>query len=319
MTKKTATGPRYYFLDGFEFIPDLGIINYNGEPFDGLLAKDLDVLRVLLEAGEKGLTEEEIVERAWPGVTILPGNGRSRVSHLRKALTQAFIKCVKSRYSVAIDYTRVEDDPPGIEIDTPHYPDPLIGRNAEIATGKELIADNRLIVITGGGGMGKTRVAVELGRRLAEGFPGGVRLVDVATLRNPAELTGAVATVLGVSLEGSESPIRTIAKAIGSQRMLLIPDSCEYLPACGPFFEELLSLAPNLRVLATSQQRLGVATEKIWPIDELAVPPEAWTRAVEGSARRIAGFGAAQLFVARAESADYRFRLDDRNAPAVAI
>ena len=318
MTEPIITGPRYRFLD-WEVIPHLNLVRYKDAPW-AIAPRLFVVLNLLLRSRGQSFTAQEMATLLYPNRFIEPELMRGRIYELRKALFPELIACVNSRYGIAIDYT-IDGEPSPVvtPLKLPHYPDRLLGREADLAVGKDWITINRLITITGTGGIGKTRLAIELGRLAIENFPDGVYLIDLATLRNPAELPGTVATVLNLSLEGAESPVETIGQAIAHRKMLMIPDSCDHLvQAAGEFFMELQRLAPILSILATSREALGWYAERVFPIGGLAVPPPETAEPVEGSGRRIAGFGAVQLFATRAEAVDRHFKLDDQNAGIVA-
>jgi predicted ATPase len=318
MTKPIITGPRYRFLD-WEVIPHLRLVLRNDVQMD-IAPRKFVVLDLLLRARGRFFTTKEIAELLYPDRFVEPNLMRGRIYELRSDFFPELIICVKRRYGIGIDYT-IDGEPSPVvtPLKIPHYPDRLVGREADLGVGKDWITINRLITITGTGGIGKTRLAIELGRLAIENFPDGVYLIDLATLRNPAELPGTVATVLNLSLEGAESPVETIGQAIAHRKMLMIPDSCDHLvQAAGEFFMELQRHAPILSILATSREALGWYRERVFPIGALAVPPPETTEPVEGSGRRIAGFGAVQLFATRAEAVDRHFKLDDRNAGIVA-
>src|ERR1700728_4579554 len=104
----------------------------------------------------------------------------------------------------------------------PHYLDSMLGRDDDLAKVTALLGENRVVTLLGPGGIGKTRLAVELGRRLIPRFPGGVKLIDLAPVKEPAGVAGAVASALGVTQRSSEAPIEAIAKRLGKQPCLLI-------------------------------------------------------------------------------------------------
>ena len=194
----------------------------------------------------------------------------------------------------------------------------VIGRTSELAELRESIGRHRLVTLVGPGGIGKTRLAIELGWLLAGQFPDGVWLVDLAPVTDPAVVISATATVLGVALSDARTPVEAIAAAIGRQKLLLILDNCEHLIAgAGELVAALLDRAPGLSVLATSQENLHVPAEQIFRLNPLALPPSGGTNRMS-SVSKLADFGAVALFVERARAADRRFMLDAGNAASVA-
>ncbi|MEI9986130.1 MAG: AAA family ATPase [Aliidongia sp.] len=197
------------------------------------------------------------------------------------------------------------------ETNLPRHLGALIGREVELAELRDSIGRRRLVTLVGTSGVGKTRLAIELGWQIMGRFPDGVWLIDLAPLTDPAVVISATATVLGVALSSSDAAVEAIAAAIGRQRRLLIVDNCEHLiNAAAPLIATLLALAPGLSVLATSQETLRIPAEQIYRLNPLALPPP--------GLGEIAGFGAVALFLERARAADRGFVLDADNAAGVA-
>ncbi len=202
----------------------------------------------------------------------------------------------------------------------------LIGRDEALAQVCSRLAVERLVTLTGAGGVGKTRLAVEAARRVAGSFPDGVRLVELAALDGPADgaavarLAEAVLTVLGVggaATGDAAEPVGAVERlteALRTRELLLVLDNCEHLvEPVAALAERLLRAAPGLRLLATSQEPLAVAGEVVWSVPPLEVPDRAADLPALGRS------GAVRLFVARASAADRTFALDESNAPAVGV
>jgi predicted ATPase/DNA-binding SARP family transcriptional activator len=194
----------------------------------------------------------------------------------------------------------------------------LVGREGELRDVAKLVADHRLVTVTGPGGAGKTSLAVALAGRLADGFADGAWLVELAPLRDPAQLAQAVAVAVGLGDEaagpGGPPPSTTerLAAHLADKAILLVLDNCEHLvEACAALARRLLEAGPRLRVLATSREVLGVPGEVVWPIPPLAFPDDPSPEVLEG-------FDAVRLFVERAAAADPGFVLDEDSGPAVA-
>ncbi|MBI4728413.1 MAG: tetratricopeptide repeat protein [Acidobacteria bacterium] len=185
----------------------------------------------------------------------------------------------------------------------------FVGRARELAEVRALIATGRLVTLTGAGGSGKTRLAARLAAQVAGSFRTGVRMVDLAPLRDGALVVQAVADALDVR-EEQAALLDTLAEALRSQDLLLVLDNCEHLvDATADLVRTLLGACPRLRVLATSRQPLGVAGEVAYRVPPLPVP-EPGAPAGESDAVR--------LFCDRALAVHPGFRLTESNAPAVA-
>src|SRR5215218_811803 len=178
---------------------------------------------------------------------------------------------------------------PALEAATPDRDEPrhdlperltsLVGREGELRDVAKLVADHRLVTVTGPGGAGKTSLAVALAGRLADGYADGAWLVELAPLRGPDQLAEAVAVAVGLAEEAAgpggppSSTAERLAAHVADKAILLVLDNCEHLvEACGARARRLLAAGPRLRVLATSHEVLGVPGEVVWPIPPLAVP-----------------------------------------------
>ncbi len=191
----------------------------------------------------------------------------------------------------------------------------FVGRSREIAEVMRHLADRRMVTLTGPGGCGKTRLAIELARRLVEEYADGAWLVDLAPLANPALVPSTAASALGLT-ENSGWPIAGTLKAyLGSKTLLLLLDNCEHVvEACAALSETLLNDAPGLRILATSRQALGIAGEIVYPVPPLAVPSPTHTRDPDA----LRECDSVALFMDRAASYRPGFTLTAENAPVVA-
>ena len=173
----------------------------------------------------------------------------------------------------------------------------------------------RLLTLTGPGGCGKTRLALELAQRLEPDFEDGVRLVELAPIADPALVVQETATALGVQLRSEHDPVEVLARQIGERRLLLVLDNCEHLlDATVHLADELLRACPNLRVLATSREWLRVPGEVAWRVPPLSLPDAA----EHPDLARLERFEAVSLFCQRAAEAAPGFALSQDNAVVVA-
>ena len=175
----------------------------------------------------------------------------------------------------------------------------FIGRGREVADLVGLVRMHRLVTLTGVGGVGKSRLAVQVAGVLVPEFPDGVWLVELAPIGDPAALADAVATVLGVTARADMSMVECVALALSGRRLLIVVDNCEHvLDAAAGMIEAILARAPTVKVIATSREGLRVEAEQLWPVPSLDVSDGVDSPAVE-------------LFVERARAVNPGFSLDN--------
>jgi predicted ATPase/DNA-binding SARP family transcriptional activator len=191
----------------------------------------------------------------------------------------------------------------------------FIGREAELVTLRALLGASRLLTLTGAGGSGKTRLALEAVRRLNETGETDVAWVELASLIDSASLVGHVALSLGVRAEGGGSAEEALIALLRGRALLLVLDNCEHLvDECARLVERLLRACPELRVLATSREALRIDGERSWLVPPLSVPGEDAALAYEdiGAAESV------RLFIERARDVQPGFALSATNAAAIA-
>jgi predicted ATPase/DNA-binding XRE family transcriptional regulator len=184
----------------------------------------------------------------------------------------------------------------------------FVGREHELAALRDLLVSERLLTLVGVGGVGKTRVALRLASESVASYPDGVWLVELAPLAEPSLVAKAVASVLGI-LEQPKRPLQSVLiDVLTAKHMLLVMDNCEHLVgACAELADTLLRASPNLRILATSREPLGVAGEVAWSVPPMSLPP-----AGDGSsAEQVGRSEAVRLCVERASSGQPGFALSE--------
>ena len=199
----------------------------------------------------------------------------------------------------------------------------FVGREAALGEVRGMVRQGRLLTLTGVGGCGKSRLALEVARCLAgdladaltEGsgveFPDGVWLVELASLKDPSLVARETASVLGVGEHPGRDLKHELPAVLRDVRCLIVLDNCEHLVwACAELAEGLLSRCPGLAVLATSREPLGAAGERVWPVPPLSVPERPSLEAASRSE-------SARLFAERAAAASPGFELTEKNSPAV--
>jgi predicted ATPase/class 3 adenylate cyclase len=209
--------------------------------------------------------------------------------------------------------------PPLASLDNPELPNNLpsvlsafVGREQELAEIRELVGSARLVTLTGAGGSGKTRLALQAAAEQIGVARDGVWFADLAPLTEDDQVARAVAAVLGLPDSGDQAA--SVVTALTGQDALILLDNCEHLiAAAAKFCDQVIQHCPTVRLLATSREPLGIGGERVYRVPSLTLPGG---DAV--SADDLAGSDAVRLFVARARVHDPRFALDDANAPLVA-
>ena len=191
----------------------------------------------------------------------------------------------------------------------------FIGRGREVAEVETLLSDDRLLTLTGPGGSGKTRMAIEVASEVVEDFRDGAWLVELASLSDPDLVAQAVAQALGVREAPGRPLIGTLLEHLESRKALLVLDNCEHLiDACATLADALLRSCPNLRILATSREAMGIAGERTWPVPPLSSPDSHNLPPLQ----ELRSYEAIRLFAERANAVVPAFELTEHNAPAIA-
>ena len=191
----------------------------------------------------------------------------------------------------------------------------FVGRETDLDEVKILVGKTRLITLVGPGGVGKTRLALQAGADLLDNYPEGVWVIQLATLTDPELLSSEAAAVLNVRVSSDRSLTDSIVYALKPKRSLLILDNCEHIVAAAAAFAGAVSHhCPNVHILATSREGLGIEGEDIMRVASLSVPAKGDTLTAETASQ----YGAVALFSDRAVMANKSFHLNDENSAAVA-
>jgi len=191
----------------------------------------------------------------------------------------------------------------------------FVGRGRELAELEELLASTRLLTLTGAGGCGKTRLALQLAADVLDHFPDGIWWLELAPLSDPVLIESALATTVGVRPLPGQTPLDAAVFHLAAQRALVLLDNCEHvLEPCGRLVDALLHGCPDITVAATSREPLGLGGETTWPVPSLSLPPER----ASGAARSLGHSDAVRLFVDRAVKVRPNFAVTDDSAPCVA-
>src|SRR5262252_3044795 len=315
-TRRIQLGP-------FRLIPAQQLL-LEGESPVRLGARARDLLVALLEQAGQVITKEALSARLWPNLAVAAGTLRVHVAALRKALRDGqegrrYIANIAGRgYAFVGEVLATEEPDPAA--DTPPEPMPplsmvrLFGRAGVVETLSTRLAQQRLITITGPGGIGKTSVALAVADRMRPGLPDGVCVVDFAPLADSKLVPTALASALGIGVV-SEDPLPSLVALLRNRDMLIVLDNCEHvIDTAALLAESLLQGSAQLRILATSRESIGVPGEIQFRLAPLAMPEVS-----DGLTAPIAmTYSAVQLFVERAAMCLGDFSLTDAHAPAVA-
>ena len=190
----------------------------------------------------------------------------------------------------------------------------FIGRRRELAALRAKLAEGRLVCLVGPGGVGKTRLALRAAADLARGFPGGVWLVELAEVRDPALVANAVLAALDLRDQTAADPASLLRSYLKDKRLLLVVDNCEHLlVAAAGLLDKVLRFAPGVKVIATSRQPLSLQGEHLVPVPPLDLPKDS----ADEPLKLLRGNEAVTLFEQRAAAATGDFELTEANRAAV--
>jgi predicted ATPase len=191
----------------------------------------------------------------------------------------------------------------------------FIGRELDVAEVKGLLDCHRLLTLVGSGGVGKTRLALQVGTELVDGYPDGVWFVDFAPITDPELVSSVTAQALGMSQQEGRRVDEAIPLWLKRKKLLLIFDNCEHVvETVASLAAAILATAPDVRMIATSRQALDIGAEEVLRLPSLDVPHTI----ADLTAAAVMEFGAVALFVARATAVDKSFTVTDDTAPIVA-
>jgi predicted ATPase/DNA-binding winged helix-turn-helix (wHTH) protein len=292
-----------------------------------LTARALDVLLVLIERAGEVVSKKELMAQVWSDVTVDEGSLRFHILALRKALGEGqagarYITTVSGKgYCFVSPVSRSSSTrmlpPPNQSVERPYrLPARLqrmVGRDDAIQRISTQLAADRLFSIVGPGGIGKTTVAVSVGRLLVPEFDGAVCFFDLGPLSDHRLVPSAVASGFGLQVQTND-PISVVVNFLRDKRMLLIFDNCEHvIQTAAVLAERIFEEAPGVHILVTSRESLRVEGEHVFHLPPLESPPSDSRL----SAAEVLVFPAARLFVERIVASGRPYQLSDADAPIV--
>ena len=302
--------PERYRFGPFELQPDQRRLLKDGATIS-LRPRAFDLLAALVDRAGHLVTKDELLDQVWPKMVVEEAALHVQVSALRKVLGADAITTVSGRgYQFTLPVTKGDGEANRAsrpKHNLPYQLTSFIGREQEIAQLEELVTANRLVTLTGAGGAGKTRLAIEVASRLVDAFPDGVWLVELAALSDPRLVPQAVAQALEVKEQPTRPVIETLSDYLASKKLLLVLDNAEHLlEACVQFVDRILRRSPDVAMLVTSRERLGMAGELTYRVPSLTVPGPSETLTPE----TVSPYEGVRLFVERAKLAASRLRRD---------
>jgi len=268
---------------------------FRAQPWlESFSTREIEVLRLI----SKGASNREIAQKLHLSVETVKWYNKQMYMKLgAKNRIQALNKAVE------LDLLNLEEgaftqEKTAIAGNLPAQLTSFVGRDKDVDEIKELLRKNRLVVLTGPGGSGKTRLALKVGRELNDRYNDGVWLVELANIHDPSLVLGSIVNVLNLT-ERANAPLEEVLKRFLSRRhLLLLIDNLEHLLECVPLIGELLATAPQLSVLGTSRERLHIYGEQEYPVQPLNLPD----RISKNSIEDVSKIDAIALFIRRAHA-----------------
>src|SRR5499427_7036432 len=250
----SVASPERYRFSAFELQVDERRLLSDGTAVV-LRPRTFDLLAAFVERAGHLVTKDELLDRVWPGVVVEEAALHVQVSALRKVLGPDAIATVSGQgYRFTLPVTKVEPQA-SAKHNLPSQLTSFIGREQEIAQLKNLLTTNRLVTLTGAGGAGKTRLAIEVAGSLLDTFADGVWLVELAALSDPQLVAQAAAEVLGLKEQPGKSLTEIVRGYLASRNLLLVLDNAEHLlDACVQFADQALRRSTRLAILVTSRE-----------------------------------------------------------------
>src|SRR6266567_3523000 len=305
----------------FELSSKERVLRREGEVLP-LGSRALDILIYLAGRPGEVIAKQELIDHVWPDVTVEEGSIRVHVAAIRKALGDGqfgnrYIANIKGRgYSFVgtvvplTGNTESRNDKFRHQGRLPVQPITMIGRETVVSEVSDKLRDERFVTLVGPGGIGKTTIALAVGRAAAEEF----YFVDLESLTDSRHVAGAVATSLGLALK-SKDPGLELVDLVRSRKLLIILDSCEHvIEAVALLAEQLYQESEHVYLLTTSRELLKVGGEHCWRVHPLDFPPDG----SEQTANAVLRYPAVQLLARRVAARAGSFVLTDEEAPFVA-
>jgi predicted ATPase len=277
-----------------------------------------DLLLTLLEARGAVVSKIDLIKRVWPGRVMEDNNLAVAISTLRRAMGEDgdTIRTVSGRgYQLLCELREVDEQPASrssTQTNLPAATSELVGREVATRNISDLVREHRMLTLTGAGGIGKTRLAIEVARGLVPEFPDGVWMVDLAPMTDGRLVAARVAIALG--LKASDATPEALPEVLKHRRLLVLLDNCEHLvDAAAMVATQLVRASSSVFVLCTGREPLRAESEWVYQVPPLDVPV-----AESCTEQELMQSGAARLFVSRTRAAQPSFRVDPTTLARIA-
>lgn len=281
--------PEAFSFGNFRIIPSARLLESNGKP-KVLGSRAFDLLCLLVSRSGEVVGKTELMAKAWPGITVDESSLRFHITQLRRVLDDGQEEkthisnvpgrgyCFVTPVTIGLkDKSRAIHNVEKSDSDVhnlPPRPERLIGRDIVIDGLLEHLKTRQFVTLRGHGGIGKTTVAVALAHRLVRSFRDGVRFIDFASLSDAQLVTATLASALGLIVPAGDPTVRLI-EALRDREMFLIFDNCEHVvDAVAGLAEKIYRHAPAVTILATSRESLDAASEFVFELTPLDLPPQ---------------------------------------------
>ncbi|MBY4617237.1 ATP-binding protein [Rhizobium redzepovicii] len=291
-------------------------------------SRAFDILEVLATASGEAVTKDDLMRRVWPGLVVEDNTIQVHISAIRKALgkDRDLLKTISGRGYRLIGQWKSDPPSAASQITTTGMPSresrpvsnipapasELVGRESALRRLLTLTSAYRVVTLTGPGGIGKTMLASELGRRLLPQLGSDAFFVELVSLREPELVPTTVAQAVDLKLQGDQITAEVVARAIGERRVLLLIDNCEHvIDAAAAMIDTILRICPHVTVIATSRESLRIEGEFAYRVPPLEVPDS-------GEVVSAAEHSAIDLFVARTRALQWDFEPDQQKLSTIA-
>jgi predicted ATPase/DNA-binding winged helix-turn-helix (wHTH) protein len=308
----------------FELQPAERVLRVRGEPV-AVGSRAFDLLLALAQRHERLVTKQELLDLVWPGLVVEEHNIATQISTLRKLLGASAIATLPGygyRLTALPQATRAEaavaSAPQRLRHNLPDQRTRFIGREGALADLARLLPSTRLLTLTGIGGCGKTRLALQFAQQQLAAFADGVWFIDLAPLKDAERVASTCAAVLGLREEGDRPVLQLLLEHLAARPALLVLDNCEHvIDGVAAVVDALLAGStgragtPGTTIITTSREGLGVTGEQIYPVRSLSLPATDDLLAVQGAE-------SVRVFVDRARLALPDFEVGPDNAASIA-